>query len=225
MTHLDSEFGTLFFHRASFVEQSRLRELSHCELRLMSVLQRSRCTCWGSTHPLRADIIFGVKRIISLFRGLSAQRNMLFSAWVLSSLPALALAASAKYDKYRSLAQRHGGLVSLDANGYDELTAAPRDYSVTVVLTALGDAVKCGPCKCVHLFAAFHRPPACALASLTSRPPQRLVRLLQPEYAQLAKQWSSAKKGEDEEHIFAYLDFEKGPEIFQRVRSPPHLVR
>ncbi|GAA5884945.1 hypothetical protein JCM3774_000859, partial [Rhodotorula dairenensis] len=113
---------------------------------------------------------------------------MLVSAWVLCALPALALAASAKYDKYRSLAQRHGGLVSLNAAGYDELTAAPRDYSVTVVLTALGDAVKCGPCK-----------------------------LLQPEYAQLAKQWSSAKKGEGEEHIFAYLDFEKGPEIFQRL--------
>lgn len=39
--------------------------------------------------------------------------------------------------------------MSLDAAGYDELTATPRDYSVSVVLTALGDAVKCGPCKCV----------------------------------------------------------------------------
>ncbi|KAG0665159.1 oligosaccharyl transferase subunit ost3/OST6 [Rhodotorula mucilaginosa] len=113
---------------------------------------------------------------------------MLISAWLLSALPTLALAASAKYDKYRSIAQRNGGLVSLDAAGYDELTAAPRDYSVSVVLTALGEAVKCGPCK-----------------------------ILQPEYAQIAKQWSSAKKNDDEEHIFAYLDFEKGPEIFQRL--------
>ena len=39
--------------------------------------------------------------------------------------------------------------MSLDAASYDELTAAPREYSVSVVLTALGDAVKCGPCKCV----------------------------------------------------------------------------
>ena len=76
--------------------------------------------------------------------------NMLVSAWLLSALPTLALAASAKYDKYRSIAQRNGGLVSLDAAGYDELTTAPREYSVSVVLTALGDAVKCGPCKCVY---------------------------------------------------------------------------
>ncbi|GAA5987706.1 hypothetical protein JCM10908_007177 [Rhodotorula pacifica] len=113
---------------------------------------------------------------------------MLVSAWLLAALPSLALAASAKYDKYRSIAQRNSGLVSLDAAGYDELTSSPRDYSVTVVLTALGDAVKCGPCK-----------------------------LLQPQYAQIAKQWSTAKKNDDEEHIFAYLDFERGPEIFQRL--------
>ena len=56
---------------------------------------------------------------------------------------------------------------------------------------------------------------------LTSEPP---CRILQPEYAQIAKQWSSAKKNDDEEHIFAYLDFEKGPEIFQRVGpdTPTH---
>lgn len=51
-------------------------------------------------------------------------------------------------------------------------------------------------------------------------------RLLQPEYTLLAKQWQAAKKSADEEHFFAYLDFQKGPEVFQRVRLPflPHLV-
>lgn len=147
---------------------------------------------------------------------------MLISAWLLSALPTLALAASAKYDKYRSIAQRNGGLVSLDAAGYDELTAAPRDYSVSVVLTALGEAVKCGPCKCVL------RLPLLLLLAEESEANSRTVpcRILQPEYAQIAKQWSSAKKNDDEEHIFAYLDFEKGPEIFQRVGrdTPTHAV-
>jgi hypothetical protein len=52
-------------------------------------------------------------------------------------------------------------------------------------------------------------------------------RLLQPEYTLLAKQWQAAKKSADEEHFFAYLDFQKGPEVFQRVRLPflPHLFR
>lgn len=75
---------------------------------------------------------------------------MLVSAWLLAGLPTLALAASARYDKFRSLAQRNGGLVSLDSAAYDELTAAPRDFSVTVVLTALGEQIKCMPCRCAR---------------------------------------------------------------------------
>lgn len=43
-------------------------------------------------------------------------------------------------------------------------------------------------------------------------------RLLHPEYALVAKQWTSGRTREGEEHIFAYLDFQNGPEIFQRVR-------
>ncbi|POY75638.1 hypothetical protein BMF94_1260 [Rhodotorula taiwanensis] len=113
---------------------------------------------------------------------------MLVLAWVVGLLPTLALAGSVKYDKYRSIAQRNGGLVSLDSAGYDDLIASPRDYSVSVVLTALGDQINCGPC-----------------------------RILQPEYAQLAKQWHTEKKTEDEDHIFAYLDFQHGAEIFQRL--------
>ena len=49
-------------------------------------------------------------------------------------------------------------------------------------------------------------------------PPRRL---LQPEYTALAKQWNSARKGDDEDHFFAYVDFANGPEVFQRVRPSP----
>ncbi|GAA5973814.1 hypothetical protein JCM11641_003172 [Rhodosporidiobolus odoratus] len=103
-------------------------------------------------------------------------------------LPAL-VSASATLDKYRALSKRSGGLLSLNAAQYDELTSSQgRDYSVSVVLTALGQQFKCQPCK-----------------------------LLQPEYTALAKQWSSAKKAEGEDHFFAYLDFQNGGEIFQRL--------
>ncbi|GAA5929328.1 dolichyl-diphosphooligosaccharide--protein glycotransferase OST3 [Sporobolomyces koalae] len=102
-------------------------------------------------------------------------------------LPALCT-ASPKLDKFRQLAKKHGGLIPLDAAQYDELTAAPRDYSVSVVLTAMGDQYKCQPCH-----------------------------VLQPEYQLLAKQWNSARKQEGEDHLFAYIDFATGPTVFQRL--------
>lgn len=145
---------------------------------------------------------------------------MLVLAWVVGLLPTLALAGSVKYDKYRSIAQRNGGLVSLDSAGYDDLIASPRDYSVSIVLTALGDQINCGPCRC--FLACSWVPRREQFANL------RLDRILQPEYAQLAKQWHHEKKAEDEDHIFAYLDFQHGAEIFQRVSPflapppPPH---
>ncbi|GAA5881403.1 hypothetical protein JCM1840_007556 [Sporobolomyces johnsonii] len=114
---------------------------------------------------------------------------MLFKSLLLAGvLPALSLAATPQLDKYRALAKKSGGLLSLDAAQYDELTSTPRDYSVSIVLTALGAQYKCQPCQ-----------------------------LLQPEYQLLAKQWNSAKKKDGEDHFFAYLDFANGAPIFQRL--------
>ncbi|GAA6010378.1 hypothetical protein JCM11491_006294 [Sporobolomyces phaffii] len=103
-------------------------------------------------------------------------------------LPVLCSAATPKLDKYRQLAKKHSGLIPLDAAQYDELTSGPRDYSVSVVLTAMGDQYKCVPCH-----------------------------TLQPEYQLLAKQWNTARKGDGEDHFFAYIDFATGPTIFQRL--------
>ncbi|GAA5911578.1 hypothetical protein JCM6882_008044 [Rhodosporidiobolus microsporus] len=103
-------------------------------------------------------------------------------------LPALSLAASPQLDKFRALAKKGNGLVALNAAQYDEIVSQPRDYSVSVVLTALGAQYKCQPCQ-----------------------------LLQPEYTLLAKQWHSTKRSDEDEHFFAYLDFQAGPEIFQRL--------
>ncbi|GAA5833446.1 hypothetical protein JCM5353_008056 [Sporobolomyces roseus] len=115
--------------------------------------------------------------------------SMLLSTILLAGLvPSLCSAASSKLETFRQLAKKNNGLIPLDAKQYDELTSSPRDYSVSVVLTAMGAQYKCQPCH-----------------------------TLQPEYTLLAKQWNSAKKREGEDHFFAYIDFATGPTIFQRL--------
>jgi len=77
--------------------------------------------------------------------------------------------ADAKVAKFSALAAKHGGVIKLDSRLYDELSAwsvcdseltraaaTPRDYSLTVALTALGPQFKCAPCRCA-------RSPASAL--------------------------------------------------------------
>ncbi|GJN91011.1 hypothetical protein Rhopal_004025-T1 [Rhodotorula paludigena] len=113
---------------------------------------------------------------------------MQLTALALAVLPALVAAASPTLEKYRALSKKSGGLLSLSAAQYDELTSTPRDYSVSIVLTALGSQYKCQPCQ-----------------------------ILQPEYVALAKQWNGARKQDGEDHLFAYLDFHNGPEVFQRL--------
>lgn len=65
-------------------------------------------------------------------------------------LPTLVSAARtsskvSKRDKFRSLVKN--GVVELDSALYDELTDGPRDYSVSVVLTAMAPQYKCAPCQ------------------------------------------------------------------------------
>lgn len=66
-------------------------------------------------------------------------------------LPALALGKAAKPSsrvaKFSALARKNGGIVHLNSQTYDELTEAPRDYSVSVLLTAMAPQFKCAPCQ------------------------------------------------------------------------------
>lgn len=62
------------------------------------------------------------------------------------ALPTLCSASPAsKVDRFRSLSRN--GLVKLDSALYDEITEEPRDYSVSVVLTAMAPQFKCAPCQ------------------------------------------------------------------------------
>ncbi|KAM0746766.1 hypothetical protein T439DRAFT_293724 [Meredithblackwellia eburnea MCA 4105] len=111
---------------------------------------------------------------------------------LLSLLPTLALStpSAGRLAKFRQLARKNGGIVHLNSATYDELTEVPRDFSVSVLLTAMAPQFKCGPCQ---TFA--------------------------PEHALVAKQWSSQSSSakEGEEHFFAVLDFQDGQLIYQRL--------
>jgi oligosaccharyltransferase complex subunit gamma len=64
----------------------------------------------------------------------------------LLSIP-LTLAASTT-DHWSALAAKSkDGVIKLDSASYDDLLSSDRDYSVTVVLTALPANVKCQPCQ------------------------------------------------------------------------------
>jgi len=105
---------------------------------------------------------------------------------------------SSRLSKFHSLASKNNGIVPLTSTLYDELIqdtpSNPRDYSVSVILTALNPKYGCQPCL------AFDK-----------------------EHKEAARQWwtkSENKKSKEKQmrHVFAVLDFEKGQDIFKRVR-------
>lgn len=125
--------------------------------------------------------------------------------FALSTLAALAIQSSCAQDlssrlsKFHQLASKNNGIVPLTSATYDELIAdSPsntRDYTVSVVLTALNPRFGCHPCI------AFDK-----------------------EHKEVAQQWwnkAENKKSKQKQmrHIFAVLDFEKGQDVFKRVRS------
>lgn len=77
-------------------------------------------------------------------------RLSLIATAVLGTLAATAQAASR--EKFASLAHAaKDGVIKLDSASYEQLIsskpAEPRDYSVSVLLTALGKRIQCEPCQ------------------------------------------------------------------------------
>lgn len=99
--------------------------------------------------------------------------------------------------KLHSLASKNNGIVPLTSQLYDELIqdtpSNPRDYSASIILTALNPKFGCQPCV------GFDK-----------------------EHKEVAKQWwnrpeNRKDKANQMRHVFAVLDFEKGQDIFKRV--------
>jgi oligosaccharyltransferase complex subunit gamma len=110
---------------------------------------------------------------------------------ILSLLPAATLAAKKpaadKFEQFHTKALSSAPL-KLDDSVYAKLTAAPRDYSVAVLLTALEARFGCALC-----------------------------REFQPEWDLLSKSWTKGDKQGDSRLIFGTLDFIDGKNTFQSV--------
>ncbi|TGZ83381.1 hypothetical protein EX30DRAFT_394601 [Ascodesmis nigricans] len=100
-------------------------------------------------------------------------------------------APSPKLEKFQKLTAdpkaSTAGLIKLNSALYNDITSAPRDYSVMVLLTAMEPAFQCAMCK---MFA--------------------------PEYALLAKSWTKQHPNGDS-LFFGELDFKNGKEAFMRL--------
>jgi len=107
-------------------------------------------------------------------------------------LPLTALAAKKPtgdiFDKYNAKQLSASSSFKLDDKSYAQLTKAPRDYSVAVLLTALEARFGCGLCND-----------------------------FQPEYDLLARSWSKGDKAGEGRLLFGTLDFLDGKAVFQSV--------
>jgi oligosaccharyltransferase complex subunit gamma len=112
----------------------------------------------------------------------------LLPALVSLALWPLVLASSSAQSNVAKLAANNKGLVRLNGPLYDELIAAPRNYSATVLLTALGSQFGCRPCK-----------------------------MFDPEYKAVARTWQK-QPHKDGDHFFAVLDFDDSMDTFRRVQ-------
>jgi len=107
-------------------------------------------------------------------------------------LPALALCAKKstgdRFLDYHGKQLSVSGPVKLDDATYADLTKAPRDYSIAVLLTALDARFGCGLCN-----------------------------EFQPEWELLGRTWAKGDKKQESRLVFGTLDFADGKNTFQSV--------
>lgn len=113
-------------------------------------------------------------------------------------LPLSSLAAKSTkepVDRYAA-AQSKSTPLKLADKSYDALTKSPRDYSVAVLLTAMGSQFGCVLCQ-----------------------------EFQPEWELLAKSWKGGDKKGESRLLFGTLDFLDGKGTFQSVRFRLRILR
>jgi oligosaccharyltransferase complex subunit gamma len=138
----------------------------------------------SGSHPFKAANVKS-GRHLHLFK------MQFFKVLLLSFLPVVALAAKKPaadtFQQFHSKALSSAPL-KLDDPSYGQLTAAPRDYSVAVLLTALESRFGCALC-----------------------------RDFQPEWDLLSKSWTKGDKQGESRLIYGTLDFTDGKNTFQSV--------
>lgn len=81
-------------------------------------------------------------------------------------------------------------ILEIGGQDFQDLVATPRNYSVSLLLTAVDSGIQCGPCV------AF-----------------------QPTFLNLAKSFGGLKGDATFRHLFSLLEFKNGRDIFQQVRE------
>jgi oligosaccharyltransferase complex subunit gamma len=74
------------------------------------------------------------------------------SLFILSCLPLFLAASKSAHEQLVDLAVAGNGVINLNSNTFDLLTSPQRDWSVSVLLTALDNRRRCLPCKLVTSF-------------------------------------------------------------------------
>ncbi|POW03895.1 hypothetical protein PSHT_11498 [Puccinia striiformis] len=100
----------------------------------------------------------------------------------------LATANDTSIAKLVALTKAGNGLAPLNDKLYDEIFSAPRNFSLTLVLTALGSQFQCQPCQ-----------------------------TFDTEYQLLARQWIKQPQHIRNSHFFAMLDFKEGKNTFAKL--------
>lgn len=117
-------------------------------------------------------------------------RLLPFLTSVLLPFTVLAAKKDATVDRFTAALSKSAPQKLTDKS-YDALTKAPRDYSVAVLLTAMGAQFGCQLCQ---EFA--------------------------PEWKLLAESWTKGDKNKESRLLFGTLDFMDGKGTFQSVRYP-----
>jgi oligosaccharyltransferase complex subunit gamma len=72
---------------------------------------------------------------------------LLLPLFALFAIPFCLAATKNQQEEFVKLSKAGNGIIKLDERLFDLLTAPTRDWSVTVVFSALDPRRKCGPCK------------------------------------------------------------------------------
>ncbi|EKM55563.1 uncharacterized protein PHACADRAFT_144077 [Phanerochaete carnosa HHB-10118-sp] len=91
-------------------------------------------------------------------------------------------------EELTKLAAANNGVVNVDEHTFELLTLPDREWSSTIVFTAMDPRRKCGPCK------GF-----------------------QPAYDSVAKAWTKVAQEHRNQHFFGYANFEDAMTVFQKV--------
>lgn len=145
----------------------------------------------SSASPVLSCPVHLITHAIGILQPIQPPTMRLLHLLTTALLPLATLAAkkdTTSIDRYASASTKSTPLKLADKS-YDALTKAPRDYSVAVLLTAMGSQFGCVLCQ-----------------------------EFQPEWEMLAKSWRSGDKKGESRLLFGTLDFSDGKGTFQSLQ-------